>query len=77
MAYGELEHFGPLQEDYRAGSMTAMVFNANRNSGAKAKSAADFMPALAAHLEPDEDEIDVDSMSPETRAMALDALFGF
>lgn len=44
-AYGELEPFGPGQEDYRAGIVAAITHNAWYGKG-DAKQPGDFFPSL-------------------------------
>lgn len=76
MGFAELEPFGPLADDFRAGSICAAALNPHRKKDAKPLTAADFMPALAATLHPPEEEDDT-PLTPEQAAAALDAFFGF
>lgn len=78
MAYADLEPFGPLVDDFRAGSGVAMTYNMNRNEKSNALGASDFMPALKREMDRGrEPEIDLSKLSPEKQAAHLDALFGF
>ena len=78
MAYADLEPFGPLVDDFRAGSGVAMTYNMNRNEKSKALGASDFMPALKREMDRGrEPDIDLSKLPPETQAAHLDALFGF
>lgn len=45
-AYANLEPFGPLHEDFRAGQICAASMNPHRRADADPLRAADFMPAL-------------------------------
>lgn len=52
-AFANLEPFGPLQEDFRAGQICAVLANVNRDPKARREpfSPRDFMPALARALQ--------------------------
>jgi hypothetical protein len=76
MAFEQLEPFGPLADDYRAGTIAASVVNVNLRKGAQPRVASDFMPALALALrEPEETE--TVEPTPEQHASFMDAMFGF
>jgi hypothetical protein len=47
MAYFELEPFGPIQEDLRAGMECSLLYNSNRGKDSPAKAPEDFFPSLA------------------------------
>ena len=69
MAYAQLEPFGPVQDDFRAGHLTALTFNANRKKNAKALGPEDFFPSLKAPVE--SDQRDRRDMSPEEMRNSL------
>jgi hypothetical protein len=77
IAYSNLEAWGPLAEDFRAGQICAVIANVNRDPKTmpEAWSASDFMPSLAAaraRSSPPILEAD-----PETQSALLDkVLFG-
>lgn len=49
MAFEQLEPFGGIAEDFRAGQIAAVIANANRDRDKRPQpfTASDFMPALA------------------------------
>ena len=75
MAYESLEPFGPLVDDFRAGTIAAVGYNMARSSNAKAMGASDFMPALKAALNLNKPE--VQDMTADQQIAFLDAKFGF
>jgi len=46
LAYSELEPFGPVQEDFRAGQIASLIYNANRGKDSKALGPEAFFPSL-------------------------------
>lgn len=47
LAFERLEPWGGLQEDFRAGQITAAVVNMNRAPSTEPVSASDYFPSLA------------------------------
>lgn len=78
LAYEQLEPFGPLSDDYRAGVMPATYYNMNRAKTSAPLGPGDFMPALGSALkgEPEERKPEI-KLTPAQEAAYLDALFGF
>ena len=77
MAYTNLEPWGPLADDFRAGQICATVANVNRDAKTmpQAWTADDFMPALAAaRAQAHQPVLELD---PEKQSALLDrVLFG-
>lgn len=73
MAFEDLEPFGGLAQDYRAGIVAATIANVHRDSEKKrdAFTAADFMPALAAIVS-DREPVLLDD--PDAQADLMDRL---
>jgi hypothetical protein len=46
MAYDNIEPFGAIQQDFRAGQVAAVVANVNRGKETAPFVASDFMPSL-------------------------------
>lgn len=78
MAYEQIEPFGPLVEDWRAGQVCATVANVQRRQETPAFKADDFMPALREALTPRRAAAVGKDLSADQHAALLDAtLFGF
>lgn len=71
MAYYELEPFGPVQEDFRAGQVASLIYNANRGKDAKVLGPEAFFPSLQ---EPEEITREKDRAEQVWRARIWTAL---
>lgn len=56
LAYQRIEPFGPLQEDYRAGVLAALLYNPWRKEVAEGKGPQDFFPSLSDDEQQEEDD---------------------
>lgn len=78
MAFEQLEPFGGLSEDRRAGVIASTVFNMNRSAETKPRGASDFFPSLRDALRaPRATAKRLPKLTAKQEAAFLDAAFGF